>query len=140
MPAKKMTKVKKTKTVPREKSAILEDKMCTTEEFKLIKKWAKKGAIFIVLGSEHTQTKEFYRGLYQIMYEPTSNGGCVYDAHYKFQDAFDRPYITISLNDPNNLEHIDNIKLLDRYRSRTLYTRHYEDEEKGDKKNAEPSL
>lgn len=140
MPAKKMTKVKKAITVPREKSAILESQFCTDEEFRLIKKLNKQGAIFIVLGSEHTDVQKFYRGLYQIMYQPTSNGACVYDAHYNFKHAFERPYVTISLNDPCNREHIDNIKMLDRYRSKTLYTRVYEDDEKGDKPNEQRTM
>ncbi len=130
MPAKKLSKVKKNVTSPREKSKILQDKFCNQEEFNLIKKWMKKGAVFIVLGSEYTDTELFHKGLYQIMYAPTSNGAAVYDSHYQFRKAFDRPYVVITLNDPCNLDHkIDNIKLLQRYRSKTLYTVHYEDDE-----------
>lgn len=134
MPAKKMGKIKKNVTAPREKSMILEDDFrLKKEELSLIKKMIKKGAVFIVLGSEYTYTKQFYKGLNQLMYAPTFNGAAIYDSHYKFANAFDRPYVTIALNDPCNTDHkIDNIKLLDRYRSKTLYTVIYEDDNKED--------
>lgn len=133
MPAKKM-KASKCKKAPREKSKILEEEFLKPNELALVKKWIKKGAIFVVLGSEFTYTKKFYQGLSQLMYQPTYNGAAMYDAYYQFHDNFLRPYIAIGLNDPNNFDHhIDNIKLLDRYRSRTLYTVQYDDDVKGPK-------
>ena len=130
MPAKKMTSIKKSKTVPKEKSMILSEEFrLSEEEMSLIKDKIKAGSVFIVLGSEHTYTKQFYKGLHQLTYAPTFNGAAIYDSFYKFENAFDRTYITISLNDPCNGKHkIDNIKSLDRYRNKTLYTVHYEDD------------
>ncbi len=129
MPAKRMKRVKHNSTAPREKSEILKN-YCSSKEFEIIKQWARKGAVFIVLGSEYTNTREFYKGLYQIMYSPSTNGACIYDSHFQYREAHMRPYVTISLNDPVNVSHlIDNIKLLDRYRNKVLYTVDYDKEE-----------
>lgn len=130
MPAKKMKSVKKTKTVPKEKSRILQDDFrIPMEVLNLIKKQIRRGAAFIVLGSEHTNTREFYKGIIQLMSAATYNGVAVYDSTYKFRNGFDRPIITISLNDPCNETKVDSIKLLRRYRSETLYTYKYDIEE-----------
>lgn len=126
MPARKTSQIRKCITAPREKSYILEKSFCTERELKIIKDWIKKGAVFIVMGSEYTYTDQFYKGLHQLMYAPTSNGAAIYDAHYEFRKAFERPYVVIALNDPNNTQHIDNIRLLDRYRNKTLYAAKYD--------------
>lgn len=131
MPARKMKGVKKSKLVLNEESYILEEQFeLNKEELKVIKNWIRKGAAFICLGSEFTYTQQFYKGLRQLMKWPTYNGVAIYDTIYKYQYAFDRPIITISLNDPNNIgKRIDSIKLLDRYRTKTLYSVTYDDEE-----------
>lgn len=123
---KKKQFITKAKEVPREKAIILEG-FCNDEQIKIIKKLIKKGSTFICLGSEFSFTGEFYKGLMQLMYSPVYNGAACYDSHYKFRNAYDRPIITISLNDGHNKNKIDSIKLLDRYRTRTLYTYHYEE-------------
>lgn len=126
MGAKKMTAVRHNVTAPREKSKYLEE-VCDEEQLNEIKKWMDKGAVFIVLGSEYTYTKEFYKGLHQLMYSPVFNGSSIYDSHYKYRNAFDRPYIAIGLNDACNESRVDNIKQLSRYRNKTMYTCHYDD-------------
>lgn len=118
--------VKKRKTLPLEKSKILE-KMCDKEQLSVIRKLIKKGCVFIVLGSEHAHVSEFYKGLMQEMYSPTSNGASVYDTYYKFKNAYDRVYITISILDPGNITVVDSIKQLRADRTKTLYTYHYEE-------------
>lgn len=127
MGAKRMTAVKHNIRGVREKSQYLEE-VCTEEQLEEIKKWMKKGAVFLVLGSDYTYTREFYKGLHQLMYSPVFNGAAIYDSHYKYVNAFDRPYIKIGLNDACNESRIDNIQRLDRYRSKTVYTCHYEEE------------
>lgn len=124
---KKKDNIKRSKVVPKVKSQIL-DKYCSEEQITILQKLVSKGATFILLGSEHSYTGEFYKGLMQLMYSPTYNGACVYDSWYKFRNAYDRTIITVSLNDGCNKNKIDSIKQLDRYRSRTLYTFHYEEE------------
>lgn len=118
--------IKKTKVVPREKSRIL-DEYCSPEQVEILVKLIKQGSVFILLGSEHSYTGEFYKGLMQLMYTPTFNGAACYDAHYQFKHAYERPMITISLNDGCNKNKVDSIKKLDRYRSTTLYSYHYAD-------------
>ena len=123
---KKQKHIKKATVAPKEKAMILE-RFCSDEQLEVIKSLARKGVTFIVLGSEFSFTGEFYKGLMQIMYSPTFNGACCYDSHYKFRNAFDRPVITISINDGRNKNKVDSIKRLGRYRSKTLYTYHYEE-------------
>lgn len=118
--------IKKAKVVPKEKAIILE-KYCNEEQIAIIKKLIKRGCTFICLGSEFSWTGEFYKGLMQLMYSPTFNGSSCYDSHYKFRYAYERPIITISLNDGCNKNKIDSIKELDRYRTKTLFTFHYEE-------------
>lgn len=124
---KKKEFIKKSKEAPKEKSIVLED-FCDDEQIKIIKKLIKQGSTFICLGSDFSFTGEFYKGIMQLMYSPTYNGAACYDSHYKFRNAYDRPVITISLNDGRNKTHIDSIKRLDRYRTKTLYTYHYEEQ------------
>lgn len=128
MAGKKRTAIRHNITAPREKSKYLEE-VCDSEQLAEIKKWMAKGAVFVVLGSDYSYTKEFYKGLHQLMYSPVHNGACVYDSHYKFQNAFDRPYIMIGLNDACNGSRIDNMKLLNRYRNKTVYTYRYPETE-----------
>lgn len=123
---KKKQYIRKSQTVPKEKATILES-FCDSEQIAIIKKLIKKGCTFVCLGSEHSFTGEFYKGLLQLMYSPVYNGACCYDSHYKFRYAYDRPVVTISLNDGHNRNKIDSIKQLDRYRTKTLYTYHYEE-------------
>lgn len=122
----KQKHIKKATVAPKEKAMILE-RFCSDEQLEIIKRLAVYGVTFIVLGSEFSFTGEFYKGLMQIMHSPTYNGACVYDSHYKFRNAFDRPVITISINDGRNKNKVDSIKRLGRYRSKTLYTYHYEE-------------
>lgn len=120
---------KHSKTQPPTKSKILES-LCNEEQLTLIRSLIAEGSAFILLGDEHTPTGDFQKGLIQEMYSPTSNGVCCYDTYYKFKDSWDRPVITVSLNDTSNTHTsiVDSIKRLNRYRSRTLYTYHYEEE------------
>lgn len=104
---------------------ILEKQFCTTEELNVLKEWIAKGAVFIVLGSEHTYTRQFYKGLHQIMVQPTYNGACIYDAYIAYPNAFDRPYIVVTLNDICNKEKIHSIKELERYTTKSLYKASY---------------
>lgn len=128
MVARKISMVRRNKTTPREESEILK-MYCSEEELTLIKEWAHKGTVFIVLGSEYTDIRTFYKGLHQVMYSPVNNGASVYDCHYQYREANMRPYVTISLNDPVNHNHlIDNIKLLGRYHNKLLYKADYEKE------------
>lgn len=128
-----MGKPKRNITIPREKSVILK-MFCNNEELDILSEYIKKGAVFIVLGSEYTDTREFYKGLYQLMYSPVANGACVYDSHYQFREANQRPYVTIALNDPVNVNHaIDSITLLGRYRNKRLYKVDYTVEEELEK-------
>lgn len=121
----KQKHIKKSKIVPKEKARILE-RFCSAEQIKIIQKILRTGATIIVLGSEFSYTGEFYKGLMQLMYQPTFNGACCYDAHYKYRNGYDRPVITISINDGVNKNKVESIKQLDRYRTKTLYTFHYE--------------
>lgn len=123
---KKQKYIKKAKVAPKEKAMILE-RFCSYEQICMLKKLARKGVTFIVLGSEFSFTGEFYKGLMQIMYSPTYNGACCYDSHYKYKNAYDRPIVTISINDGCNRNKIDSVKQLGRYRTKTLYTYHYEE-------------
>jgi len=119
--------VKEAVTVPREKSKIL-DRFCSEEQINILVNLIRKGSVFILLGSAHTFTGDFYKGLMQLMYAPTYNGACCYDSHYQFKNAYDRPTITISLNDGCNRNKIDSIKRLGRYRNTTLYSYNYTEE------------
>lgn len=121
---KKKQYVRKRKTLPPVKSKILET-LCDSEQLKLIRKLAAKGAVFIVLGSEHSPVHEFYKGIMQEMYAPTFNGGCVYDTYYKYRNAWERPYITVSLVDYGNATIVDSIKQLNSVRTKTLYSYNY---------------
>lgn len=128
--ANKVTKgkIRKSKTQPLTKSKTLEE-LCNDEQLTVIRGLAAKGCAFIVLGSEHTPTKTFQIGLMEEMHLPTSNGVAIYDTYYQYKFNFSRPVVTISLNDNSNTctSLVDNIKILDRYRSRTVYTYHYEE-------------
>ena len=119
--------VKKSKTQPLTKSRILET-MCDNEQLALIRDLVSKGSAFIILGAEHAPVREFQKGLMQVMYSPTCNGVSLYDTYYKFKYNFERDIITISLNDTSNthISIVDSIKRLSRYRTKTLYTYHYE--------------
>jgi hypothetical protein len=125
MPKEMKSKVKRNKVAPRTKDIILQ-KFCNEEQLNIIKKQIKAGAVFIVLGSEFTDTDMFYKGLMQLMYAPTSNGACTYDSYVKFRYGFDRPIITISLNDRCNHNKVYSIKQLRRYKTLTLYANHEE--------------
>ena len=123
--------VKHSKTQPLTKPILLE-KLCDEEQLVLLRRLESEGCAFIILGGQYTNTAEFQKGVMQLMYQPTSNGVAIYDTYYKYKDNFERPVVTIGLNDTSNthISRIDNIKVLGRYRSRTLYTKKYE----GDKR------
>lgn len=120
----------KSKTQPLTKSKLLE-KYCNDEQLALIRDLVSKGCAFIILGDVHAPVREFQKGLMQEMYQPTCNGVALYDTYYKFKYNFERDIITISLNDTSNthISIVDSIKRLDRYRSKTLYTYHYDKKE-----------
>ena len=123
--------IMKRKVVPKQKSYLL-DTYCDDEQHAIIRNLIEAGSTFILLGSEHAPKHEFYKGLMQEMYSPTFNGACVYDSWYKFRNAFDRPIITIALNDAGNKNIVDSIKRLNATRSRTLYSKTYSKKDGGD--------
>lgn len=104
---------------------ILEKRFCTKKELDVLKDYIAQGAVFIVLGSEYTYTRQFYKGLHQIMVQPTYNGACIYDAYINYSNAFERPYVVVTLNDICNRQKIDSIKLLRRYSTKSLYKAEY---------------
>lgn len=120
--------IKKRRVVPLKSSPIL-TKYVDSDVYKLIKKLIRDGSAFIVLGGEFAPTQEFYKGLCEEMYKPTSNGIACYDVAYKYRYAWDRPIVTISINDNGNKQIVDSIKRLDRVRTRTLYSATYEEEQ-----------
>ena len=128
MEKKNRSLVKKKKSVaPSEKSKVLE-KLCSGEQLSVIKKLAKEGCVFVVLGSECADVGLFYKGLREIMQQPVFNGVCVYDAWYEFRHQWKRSVVTVSINDTNNVNIVDSIKKLQSTRTKTLYTFHYTEE------------
>ena len=128
MSDKKRGRIKRAELQPAVKSMLLE-KLCNDEQLALIRDLVSKGCAFIVLGDTYAPVRDFQKGLMQEMRSPTSNGIALYDTHYRFRFSHERPVVTISVNDSTNrdLSIVDSVKLLDRYRSRTLYTYHYEE-------------
>lgn len=101
------------------------EKFIDDETADLIRSYSLKGAAFIVLGTENSPKREFLKALGEEMRRPMNNGLCVYDASIPFKYQFNRPIVTVSLNDWGNKQTIDAVRSIGVNRLRTLYVRHY---------------
>lgn len=108
------------------------EKFIDDETADLIRSYSLKGAAFIVLGTENSPKREFLKALGEEMRRPMNNGICVYDASIPFKHQFDRPIITVCLNDWGNKQTIDAVRSMGLNRMRTLYVRHYEEDTKNE--------